>query len=99
LAVLAEYVPNSVAHYKVRLLTECSGGPSLEAWAGAKQSTWLFLSTRKELIWLKGLYAELCGVDSCINLFYDSQSVIYLTKDQIFHERTKYIDIKYLFMM
>ena len=26
----------------------------------------------KELIWFKGLYAELCGVDSCINLFYDS---------------------------
>jgi hypothetical protein len=23
----------------------------------------------KELIWLKGLHAELCGVDSCINLF------------------------------
>ena len=34
----------------------------------------------KELILLKGLYAELCGVDSCINLFCDSQSVIYLTK-------------------
>jgi len=26
----------------------------------------------EELIWLKGLYAELCGVDSCINLFCDS---------------------------
>jgi hypothetical protein len=26
----------------------------------------------KELIWLKGLYAELCGVNSCINLFSDS---------------------------
>jgi len=35
----------------------------------------------KELIWLKGLYAELCGVDFCINLFCDSQSTIYLTKD------------------
>jgi hypothetical protein len=49
----------------------------------------------KELIWLKGLYAELCGVDSCINLFSDSQSAIYLTKDQIFHARTKHIKIKY----
>jgi hypothetical protein len=29
----------------------------------------------KELIWLKGLFAELCGVDSCINLFSDSQSL------------------------
>jgi hypothetical protein len=49
----------------------------------------------KESVWLKGLYAELCGDDSCINLFSDSQSAIYLTKDQMFHERTKHIDIKY----
>ena len=26
----------------------------------------------KESVWLKGLFAELCGVDSCINLFGDS---------------------------
>jgi hypothetical protein len=49
----------------------------------------------KELIWLKGLYAELWGVDSCINLFSNSQSAIYLTKDQMFHARTKHIEIKY----
>jgi hypothetical protein len=52
----------------------------------------------KELIWLKGLYAELCRVDSCIILFCDSQSAIYPTKDQMFHERTKHIDIKYHFV-
>jgi hypothetical protein len=44
---------------------------------------------------LKGLYAELCGDDSCVNLFCDNQSVIYLTKDQMFHEKTKHIDVKY----
>ena len=48
----------------------------------------------KESIWLKGLFAELCGDDTCNNLFCDSQSVIYLTKDQMFHERTKHIDVK-----
>jgi len=52
----------------------------------------------KELIWLKGLYAELCGVNSCINLYCDNQSAIYLTKDQMFHERTKHINIKYHFV-
>jgi hypothetical protein len=34
----------------------------------------------KETVWLKGLFAELCGNDSCIKLFCDSQSAIYLTK-------------------
>jgi hypothetical protein len=48
----------------------------------------------KESVWLKGLYAELCGDDSCINLFCDSQSAIYLTKDQMFRERTNHIDVK-----
>jgi len=52
----------------------------------------------KELIWLKGLYAELCGDESCISLYCDSQSAIYLTKDQMFHERTQHIDIKYHFV-
>ena len=49
----------------------------------------------KESVWLKGLFAELCGVDSCIDLFCDSQSAICFTKDQMFHERTKHIDVRY----
>ena len=49
----------------------------------------------KESVWLKGLFAELCGDDSCINLFCDSQSAICLTKNQMFHKRTKHIDVKY----
>ena len=49
----------------------------------------------KESVWLKCLFAEICGVDTCINLFCDSQSAIYLTKDQMFHERTKHINVKY----
>jgi hypothetical protein len=48
-----------------------------------------------KLIWLKGLYDELCRVDSCINPFSASQSAIYLTKDQMFHATTKHIEIKY----
>ena len=49
----------------------------------------------KEIVWLKGLFAELCGVDSCIDLFCDSQSAICLTKDKMFHDRTKHSDVKY----
>jgi hypothetical protein len=52
----------------------------------------------KELIWLKGLYAELSEIESCISLHCDSQSAIYLTKNQMLHEKTKHIDIKYHFI-
>ena len=34
----------------------------------------------KESVWLKGLFAELCGDDTCINLFCDSQSAITLLR-------------------
>lgn len=49
----------------------------------------------KEVVWLKGLYAEFYGDTSCIDLFCDSQSAICLINDQMFHERTKHIDVKY----
>nr|CBG76267.1 OO_Ba0005L10-OO_Ba0081K17.18 [Oryza officinalis] len=55
------------------------------------------LTTCKEAIWLRGLYTELCGVTSCINIFCDSQNAICLTKDQMFHERLKHIDVRYYF--
>jgi hypothetical protein len=49
----------------------------------------------KVAVWLKGLYDELSGDTSFIDLFCDSQSAIYLIKDQMFHKRTKHIDVKY----
>ena len=52
-----------------------------------------------ESVWLKGIFAELCVVDSCIDLFCDSQSAICLTKDQMFHERTKHMSSTIVFVM
>jgi hypothetical protein len=51
----------------------------------------------KEALWLKCLYFEVCGVKSCITIYCDSQSAIYLTKDQMLTEKTKHIDIRYHF--
>jgi hypothetical protein len=51
----------------------------------------------KEAIWLRGLYNELCGLKVCVTLFCDSQSAIHLSKDSMYHERTKHIDVKYHF--
>ncbi|KAG8496510.1 hypothetical protein CXB51_008987 [Gossypium anomalum] len=45
----------------------------------------------KEAIWLKGLFSELNEDLQISTVFCDSQSAIFLTKDQMFHERTKHI--------
>jgi hypothetical protein len=52
----------------------------------------------KETLWLKCLYSELCDVKSCITIYCDSHSAIYMTKDQMLTERTKHIDIRYHFV-
>ncbi|KAG8478903.1 hypothetical protein CXB51_028748 [Gossypium anomalum] len=49
----------------------------------------------KEAIWLKGLFSELNEDLQISTVFCDSQSAIFLTKDQMFHERTKHIDVRY----
>ncbi|KAG8472509.1 hypothetical protein CXB51_035268 [Gossypium anomalum] len=52
----------------------------------------------KEAIWLKGLFSELNEDLQISTVFCDSQSAIFLTKDQMFHERTKHIDVWYHFV-
>ncbi|KAG8474889.1 hypothetical protein CXB51_031573 [Gossypium anomalum] len=52
----------------------------------------------KEAIWLKGLLSELNEDIQISTVFCDSQSVIFLIKDQMFHERTKHIDVRYHFV-
>ncbi|KAE8722922.1 putative LRR receptor-like serine/threonine-protein kinase [Hibiscus syriacus] len=47
----------------------------------------------KEAIWLNGLMEDLGVVQSHINLYCDSQSAIHLAKNQVYHSRTKYIDV------
>ncbi|KAG8491630.1 hypothetical protein CXB51_014990 [Gossypium anomalum] len=52
----------------------------------------------KEAIWFKGLFSELNEDLQISTVFCDSQSAIFLTKDQMFHERTKHIDVRYHFV-
>ena len=52
----------------------------------------------KEALWLKGLFGELSDQLQISTLFFDNQSVIFLTKEQMFHERTKHIDVRYHFV-
>lgn len=42
----------------------------------------------KESIWLRDLFGELVDKNDKTAVYYDSQNVIHLTKDQMHHERS-----------
>lgn len=49
----------------------------------------------KEALWLKGLVKELGMDQGGVQLYCDSQSAIYLAKHQVYHARTKHIDVRF----
>ncbi|GJX50460.1 retrovirus-related pol polyprotein from transposon TNT 1-94 [Tanacetum coccineum] len=49
----------------------------------------------KEAIWLQGLFGELGISQKFVMMHSDSQSAIHLAKNQVYHARTKHIDVRY----
>ena len=54
--------------------------------------------TVKEAIWLQGLLDDLGFGQKQVTLFCDSQSAIHLVNNQVYHARTKHIDVRYHFV-
>lgn len=53
----------------------------------------------KEVIWRMGLISEI-SKDLQISIVYcDSQGAIFLTKDHIFHEMIKHVEVRYDFVL
>ncbi|CAM8943858.1 unnamed protein product [Rhodiola kirilowii] len=52
----------------------------------------------KESIWLKGIMSELGHGQRCIKVHSDIQGAIHLSKHQVFHERSKHIDVRMHFV-
>ena len=52
----------------------------------------------KEAIWLKGLVQDLGLKQDCLDIHCDRQSALHLVKDQMYHERTKHVDVRYHFI-
>ena len=52
----------------------------------------------KEAMWLKGMIGELGITQECVKIHCDSQSAIHLANHQVYHERTKHIDIRLHFV-
>jgi hypothetical protein len=49
----------------------------------------------KEGLWLIGLVRELGIQQVGVPLYCDNQSAIYLAKNQVYHARTKHIDVRF----
>jgi hypothetical protein len=49
----------------------------------------------KEALWLKRLVKELGLNQGGVQMHCDSQSAIYLAKNQVYHARTKHIDVRF----
>ena len=49
----------------------------------------------KEALWLKGLTLEMSLAQEAIRVHCDSQSVLLLAQNSVYHARMKHIDIKY----
>ena len=78
------------------------------SWKSTLQSTVALSTTKaeymaiteavKEAIWLQGLLDDLGVGQKQVTVFCDSQSAIHLAKNQVYHARTKYIDVRYHFV-
>lgn len=49
----------------------------------------------KEAIWLQGLLKEIQLLQDKVTVFSDSQSAIHLSKNPVYHERTKHVEVRY----
>uniref|UniRef100_A0A2N9HJ44 Integrase catalytic domain-containing protein n=1 Tax=Fagus sylvatica TaxID=28930 RepID=A0A2N9HJ44_FAGSY len=80
-----------------------SGGPI--CWKSTLQSIVAMSTTEaeymavaeaaKEALWLKGLVKELGLNQDGVQMHCDSQSAIYLAKNQVYHARMKHIDVRF----
>lgn len=52
----------------------------------------------KEYIWLRGLVNNVGLLQEVTIVFCESQGAIHLTKNQMYHVRTKHIDVKHHFI-
>ena len=52
----------------------------------------------KEAIWLQGLLDDLGVEQALLKINCDSMSAIYLARNQVYHARTKRIDVRYHFV-
>lgn len=52
----------------------------------------------KEALWLQGILSEVNLLDKVVTIYSDNQSAIHLSKNPVYHDRTKHIDVRFHFV-
>jgi len=52
----------------------------------------------KEGIWLRDFVGEILSIENPVTVYCDNQNAIHLTKDRMYHDKTKHIDVRYNFV-
>ncbi|CAI7776324.1 unnamed protein product [Closterium sp. NIES-53] len=52
----------------------------------------------QEARWLSYLLTDLCSPQPCPTLWCDNDSTVHLTKEAVFHGRSKHIELRYYFV-
>ncbi|XP_031281541.1 secreted RxLR effector protein 161-like [Pistacia vera] len=52
----------------------------------------------KEAFWLKGILSEASLTNGTVIIYSDGQSTIHLSKNPVYHERTKHMDVRFHFV-
>ena len=52
----------------------------------------------KEALWLQGILTEVNLIDGVAIIYSDNQSAIHLSKNPVYHDRTKHVDARFHFI-
>ncbi|XP_031263525.1 secreted RxLR effector protein 161-like [Pistacia vera] len=52
----------------------------------------------KKALWLQGILTEVNLIDGVATIYSDSQSAIHLSKNHVYHDRTKHVDVRFHFV-
>ncbi|KAG7302557.1 hypothetical protein JYU34_002203 [Plutella xylostella] len=83
-------------------------GNNLVSWESRKQKTVALSSTEaeymalsdacKEALFIRSFLHELLGINVCVTMYNDNQSAQKLSVNQMYHSRTKHIDVRHHFI-
>nr|GEW24200.1 retrovirus-related Pol polyprotein from transposon TNT 1-94 [Tanacetum cinerariifolium] len=76
----------------------CDSEYSITALSTTKAEYMAMTKAVKEAIWLQGLLGKLGIKQKFVTMHSDSHSAIHLAKNQVYHARTKHIDVRYHFI-